>query len=55
LEQTASRIREKLETKRLTEEHRRDLQNYLHDLEQMIEPPVFSPLLPPDTNETEIP
>jgi hypothetical protein len=44
LEQRAAEIRETLATASLTGDHRRDLQNHLHDLEQMIEPPVLSPL-----------
>jgi hypothetical protein len=53
LAQRATRIQETLAMKPLSDDHRLALQNHLHDIEQIIEPPVFSPLLPPDTTETE--
>jgi hypothetical protein len=45
LEQRAAAIRETLATEPLIDAHRRALQNHLHDIEQIIEPPVVSPLL----------
>ncbi len=48
LQQKAARIRQTLETEELSDAHRLALTDHLHDIEHIIEPPVYSPLIPED-------